>query len=184
MSAELITLIAAVLAGVVSIVGLVIAKESKISEFRQLWINDLRNSLVKLNKNMFILQEMHINNTSLDEIIQHKANVRESLSEVYLRINKLRPNTEEVELIDVIENLKAALYHFPTSNLFECYEDRLTLASASVLKKEWERVKTGEKIYRFWTQVFTCMFFITIFYLLIRTLPYLIDSIFKFLSLH
>ncbi|KJF77767.1 hypothetical protein UA45_10695 [Morganella morganii] len=64
MSSESITLIIAVLASVVSIVGLVITKENKISEFRQLWINDLRNSLVKLNKNMFILQQMYIANAS------------------------------------------------------------------------------------------------------------------------
>ncbi|WP_277850535.1 hypothetical protein [Moellerella wisconsensis] len=184
MSAELITLIAAVLAGVVSIVGLVIAKESKISEFRQLWINDLRNSLVKLNKNMFLLQEMHIKEMPESDIMNQKASVKESISEVYLRINMSKPNKEEVDLINIIESIKSQLVHIPKLGIFECYETELTNKAASVLKKEWERVKTGEKIYRFWTQVFTCMFFITIFYLLIRTLPYLIDSIFKFLSLH
>ncbi|EJD6584497.1 hypothetical protein M0L63_RS17485 [Providencia rettgeri] len=167
MSAELITFIVAILAGVVSIVGLVISKEGKISEFRQLWINDLRSSLIKLNKNMFLLQEMHIKEMHESEIMNQKANVKESISEVYLRINMSKPNKEEIDLINIIESIKSQLTHIPKLGLFECYETELTNKSASVLKREWKRVKKGEVIYRFWTYIFTSMFFITILYLII-----------------
>ncbi|EMU8998630.1 MULTISPECIES: hypothetical protein [Providencia] len=184
MSANLITFIIAVLAGVVSIVGLVIAKESKISEFRQLWINDLRSALVKLNKNMFILQEAHIGKAPNEIIMQHRADVKESISEVYLRINKENPNTEEANLIQVINEIKFSLDNMPQAGLFEKYEKELTWKSALVLKKEWSRVKTGEAIYRFWVQVFTCMFIITIFYLVIINLPDIVESVLNFFSLH
>lgn len=184
MSTELITFIIAILAGIVSIVGLVITKENKISEFRQSWINDLRSALVKLNKNMFILQEAHLNGETPDKLVYHNANVKESISEVYLRINKLKPNQEEIDLINTIEKIKSALHNIPKAGLFVCYEDELTKNSALVLKKEWRRVKTGEKVYRFWTQIFTCMFFITLFYLMIRSIPDFIDYILKFFSLH
>ncbi|NBN47712.1 hypothetical protein GWJ05_18300 [Proteus sp. G2626] len=167
MSAELITFIVAILAGVVSIVGLVISKEGKISEFRQLWINDLRSALVKLNKNMFILQEMHIKEMPEKEIMHQKANVKESISEVYLRINTSKPNKAEIDLINIIESIKSQLIHIPKIGLFECYENDLTDKSAAVLKSEWKRVKKGEFIYRFWTYIFTSIFFITLLYLII-----------------
>lgn len=183
MSSESITLIIAILASVVSIVGLVITKENKISEFRQLWINDLRNSLVKLNKNMFILQQMYITNTSETEIMNQKVNLKESLTEVYLRINKLTPNQEELKLIDIIEELDLFVGGYGNKD-YNDSDEKLIDASASVLKLEWIRVKRGEKTYRFWVKIFTCMFFITLYYLIIRLTPDFIDSIFKFFSLH
>ncbi|MBT0505046.1 hypothetical protein R4E38_02655 [Morganella morganii] len=160
MSAELITFIVALLAGVISILGLIISKESKISEFRQLWINDLRSALVKLNKNMFILQEMHIKGATEKEITNQKSNIKESISEVYLRINISKPNKDEIELINIIESIKSQLTHIPKIGLFECYETDLTNKSAAVLKGEWKRVKKGEVIYRVWSYIFTSIFFI------------------------
>ena len=144
MSADLITFIIAILAGVVSIVGLVITKENKISEFRQLWINDLRNSLVKLSKNMFILQYMYVEGASRTAITNQNINVKESMSEVYLRINKLNPNKEELKLIDVIEELDLFIGAYDSKN-YNKLDEKLIHASASVLKSEWTRVKNGEK---------------------------------------
>lgn len=183
MSADLITFIIAVLAGVVSIVGLVITKENKISEFRQLWINDLRNSLVKLSKNMFILQCMHAENAPRAGITNQSINVKESISEVYLRINKLNPNKEELKLIDVIEELDYFIGAYGNKD-YNDLDKKLIHASASVLKSEWTRVKNGEKKYRFWTKLFTCMFFAVPFYLFIINLPDFIESVLNFFNLH
>lgn len=39
---------AAIIAGAIAFVGMVVTKESKISDFRQEWINDLRTKIAEL----------------------------------------------------------------------------------------------------------------------------------------
>ncbi|OAZ18301.1 hypothetical protein AYK88_26720 [Klebsiella aerogenes] len=43
-------IIAALIAGFIAFIGMVIAKENKISEFRQEWIKELRGNIAKLFK--------------------------------------------------------------------------------------------------------------------------------------
>ncbi|HDS6401625.1 TPA: hypothetical protein QHX37_002600 [Morganella morganii subsp. morganii] len=169
MSIDFITLAVAIIAGAISIVGLVITKENKISEFRQKWIDDLRSTLIKLNNDLFILQQMHVDDESKDNIASQKAVVNKSITEVYLRVNKLSPNEHEIKLIETIENIKSIFNDAPKADVYFAFEALLIESSSSVLKHEWIRVKKGELTYQFWKTIFTLLLLITISSVVIKT---------------
>jgi len=145
-------------AALVSFSGMLMTKEQSISEFRQKWINELREEIAEFLSITIYFSD--IKNISYHEKKSTMTFLNEH-HEISLNFNKackklqLRLNSEEYEHeIDLIKNIIDNL----SSGLSEKSEDEInqlnsqltnltnefTELSKIILKKEWEKVKIGE----------------------------------------
>lgn len=143
---------AAIIAGFVSILGLIIGKEQKISEFRQAWIDDLRKCmvayLVQINAIADAIraraQPGAPNTTAI--IDSYKA-LNEASHGIILRINPTeKPAKALLKSMESFESL-AAINANLTPNNIKAAEEEYVTASKDLLKYEWKRVKRGERTY-------------------------------------
>lgn len=187
MSEHIIAIFIVIITGAISVVGLVLSKENKISEFRQLWINDLRDSLSKLGANFHKINEINaLHMTGNRPTSEDLYNLTISKLDVTLRINNNAinkkigiltsikkflckkhddDNTDTIEdetvLIGHIERIYSTLTAYNTYNNDTDYIPFIE-TSSKILKKEWERVKTGELTYRIWSFIFSSLFIMAI----------------------
>jgi hypothetical protein len=170
----LIAVIGAVIGALITYVGLLTSKEAKVSEFRQAWIDALRNDISEVMG--LLVTTYEVDSLTNNELL-YKANL--SISALRARIS-LRLNMGEDESKDLI----AALDHLhevandtvPPPGLTD--SARLahpkgkvkplrdatkvtTKASQILLKKEWNRVKEGEAVYRR-TQTYAWIVFVVL----------------------
>lgn len=140
---------AAVIAGIVSVIGLVLGKENKVSEFRQAWIEELRKSLVSYITNINAVADIvktlkAENKVDYPSLVSHYKALNEATTNIKLRIN---------ENEQVAKDLLAAMDEF--DQLARCNDDltpanvrpietKFLSASKTLLKFEWNRVKRGE----------------------------------------
>ena len=148
-------ILVALIAVFVSFIGLIISKEQKTSEFRQTWINTLRDDISKfIGRVDSVSKLVLINKTSEDKketstaVILGSVEMREIQSKINLLINPKEDNHNKlVALLDtIIENIKSQADN--KENI-----TNLTSLSQKILKEEWSRVKNGEPIFKFfkWT---------------------------------
>lgn len=90
MDAGIASVIAAIIAAAVAGVGLVITKENKTSEFRQDWIDGLRNELAELMEYF-----LRLRNCSSDEIISIRNKINFLSAKIRLRFSSDSPTNEE-----------------------------------------------------------------------------------------
>lgn len=140
MDTGIASVIAAIIAAAAAVVGLVITKENKTSEFRQNWIDGLRNELAELMEYYLRLQTCEYS-----ERVSVRNKINFLAAKIRLRISSNTPTTEEKKLLDLINNQMVSIYS--VSSVTEV-EKMYFLYSSSILKSEWERVKRGEKKYR------------------------------------
>jgi hypothetical protein len=153
---------AALIAGYFAFTNLVAAKENKISEFRQEWINSLRDSIAKYISSLTYLSTLYIHYSARPENKKDKfemardveevyARVNESYNDIIFRINDIEKNTKGRDLNNAFLSAlykTRELYH--KNELSEARKacDPLREASKPLLKHEWKRVKSGELNYR------------------------------------
>lgn len=144
---------AAIIAGAVSFVGTVLAKDMKTSEFRQAWIDGLRNDVAELISIVTVITDIARTELrrgkKLDDVLpffleKHTEFMKAEM--VHARI-KLRLNPDEhMKLLDSMENV----IKFPASGKIldskyaETVVANLVKESQNILKSEWRRVKRGE----------------------------------------
>jgi hypothetical protein len=147
------TMIAAVIAAGISLIGLVISKESKVSDFRQAWIDSLRSEIAAV-----IAHAQSIHNAELAPSRDGGANWQDiradfvALNEAWAKI-KLRLNPTEPASIALLSALEEHEGLFPPAGVrhlenLQNAENRLLVKTQVVLKEEWRRVKRGERVYR------------------------------------
>lgn len=167
LSSSFVTPILVALIGfIAAITSAVISKELKISEFRQSWINDLRNDLAIAIRcaysSMYYITtyNKHVGfKGNIDQESQiHFDKYNDSFTEMEYRLIliKLRLNPDkDKELFEIIKSV--LLYVFEVSNPKDYHLnfpkaqeaiDDLENSSHLILKSEWERVKNGEIYYR------------------------------------
>ncbi|MDE0509747.1 MAG: hypothetical protein OXI17_14105 [Gammaproteobacteria bacterium] len=145
-------LAATLIATLASVVGIVISKEIKISEFRQQWIESLRIELSSLVSRLILLQvagtlEYESRKEKFKIVENYLLLANEMVSKIRLRLNPEKPHHNQV-----INHLKE-LEEFINSNdvrsqdEFDRLENDLIRLSTKLLKIEWERVKKGEKVF-------------------------------------
>lgn len=157
-------IVAALITGFFSYINLVISKESKLSEFRQEWINALRSEIAILMSRLRALADFgalleHQGKPpkgQTDSEFAHQAELYRELQEAYnsicLRIN---PNekTEKAkkinhEFLDAIYNAREIYNAGETDGLGFAIEQAIE-KSNTLLKYEWDRVRVGESSYRY-----------------------------------
>ena len=159
---------AAIIAGLVSLFGLIIGKEQKISEFRQIWIDELRKSIVTYLVNVNSISDL-IRIRNLDKTIDNSSLIAsyKSLNEASYSI-KLRINPEEKPAKKLLRSMLQLESLFKnnrdiTPDNIRDVQDKMIVHAQKLLKFEWNRVKKGE--YTFvWTKR---IIIFSIFFLLI-----------------
>lgn len=158
------TVVAAVIAGLISVVTLTLTKEQKTSEFRQAWIDGLRQDLAEFLASARAMARaseelaasggqyasMHFAMPS-----SQVAALRQSAAVVFYRI-KLRLNADEPEHKELLRLLTRAVEEqnqqlqsqsFNVKDILQAIETAGEYARP-VLKAEWTRVKQGEPQFR------------------------------------
>lgn len=150
------TIIAAAIAAFISLVGLIISKESKVSEFRQEWINALRAEV------SLVITHTHAIHQAFDavadtpdkplawgDIRTDYVNFDEAAAKIRLRLNPTeKPSIALLEVLEEYENLLYKSVGDPDFNKLMSVSTKLLGAAQVVLKQEWRRVKLGEPVYR------------------------------------
>ena len=151
------TTIAALIAGTISLLGLIITKESKISDFRQEWIDKFREELSGIIGHIgTLVTHIEINSGSNNKTDEEKVKIEEAIRPHLLEANtlvsriKLRVTPKEHEvLLNEFDRLSEFIKKGDLSTSgFQEHEDALTLCGQKIFKEEWERVKKGEPAFR------------------------------------
>lgn len=148
---------AAVIAGFFSFLNLISSKENAISESRQHWINGFRAEISKLTSAIHELVRIEENCTTLSEkeyleiARETYKDVRESLTSIQLRLNpehvKKCPSSMEAKLWNAISQSRVDFANGDlAATVVGC--DKIREEAAPLLKEEWERVKSGEFLFR------------------------------------
>jgi len=158
------TLVAALIAGAIAFVNLTLTKELKTSEFRQAWIDGLREDLARfLGAARAFARAVEVVHAfgpdykdkvplliSDEKIGELRYQAAEMLSKIKLRLNPDEPEHEELLRLLVkavsIQNESLAKGGDVASTL-QAIEAANEYARP-VLKKEWRRVKQGELPFR------------------------------------
>lgn len=155
--------IAAVITGVLSLLGLIISKEQKTSEFRQQWIESLRSDISMLLSRVEVVM-LHVR--AIKQDASHQSGITNKLSnaaifdtvtedireaercyhQVLLRINPV----EHKKISDILEEMRQKFTsgNIPSSEELHKIEQQLISNTQTILKAEWERVKKGEPTFK------------------------------------
>lgn len=137
MDAGIASVVAAIIAAAAAGVGLVITKENKTSEFRQAWIDGLREELAELMENF-----LQLRTTPPEKLPEVAGKIYFLSAKVKLRLSSKNLTNEESQLLKIIEDYILKMDR--SSNITDVVRQYFEYSS-SVLKTEWERVKRGEK---------------------------------------
>lgn len=155
------TVTASLIAAIIAFVNLTLTKELKTSEFRQAWINELRDDLSVFFAFARATEELHRfaeNNHSHNSIKisdEKISDIRYKVAEVYSRIT-LRLNNEDAEHIELLRLMRVAIdkQNNAIANKSDSTETMQAIEVATeysrpLIKKEWNRVKSGEPAFRY-----------------------------------
>jgi hypothetical protein len=162
MEASTASIGASLIGATIALVGLVVSKESKISEFRQQWIDSLRNDVASYISLMFFLQA----GPPPDEDRKSTKDANELQARIHLRFKFNDP--ECIDLMNALESLLKASRPTTKRDAFGSLVDRAVDETQKVLGAEWLKVKKGERIYRSIT-FFMIIFIIAGIYFLWRS---------------
>jgi hypothetical protein len=146
------------IAAFAGLVALISGKESKVSEFRQLWIDGLRNDIADFaaatHELSFIDELDGTQGVSKLEFAKLSAApftaARSSITRIQLRLNPKRRQDPRTVEGAVWSSLITTRNLFNDKKYTETIEslELLRETSAKLLKKEWGRVKSGEFVFR------------------------------------
>lgn len=152
---------AAVIAGSFSYLNLITAKESKVSEFRQQWIDSLRGSISEYLAAFSYISILYKHFSEKTDSDKDRFAMAKEVQATYSKVNAsyndivLRINSSEGDLQSRIlnENFLTALEGsrelYNKSRYAEAFRscDAVREAGKPLLKSEWKRVKRGEPSY-------------------------------------
>ncbi|MCK8105655.1 hypothetical protein MTF64_01945 [Pseudoalteromonas sp. 2CM41L] len=142
---------AAIIAAIMSLLSLVISKEQKVSEFRQEWINSMRQDISELI-GLFTtfksnwLYQMH-SGEDPKEFIKNNSSKLGEIDNIATRIIlHLNPNEHEEfkALVLEFDSICSSAKKLSDSKITEKAHRDLVNESQKMLKSEWQRVKDGE----------------------------------------
>ena len=145
---------AAIIASLFSFLGLLIAKEQKTSEFRQAWIDALRDEIAQLIASANAIhgamtsQKLESDDSAWSVVRDDFVAINEATAKIRLRLNPTEDRSKAIfAKIEEIEELFAPGRH-PDYVELDRKEKELVSEVAGLLKQEWQRVKKGEATYR------------------------------------
>jgi len=144
---------AALITSVMTLIGLVLSKEQKTSEFRQAWIDALRNELSNVIAHANAIHgaaaASFANPQDTWKVVREDyVGINNATAKIRLRLNPNEKTSKSV--LSKIEDLERQLApgNAIDHSLLDGIEKKLVLESQALLKQEWARVKRGEFTYR------------------------------------
>ena len=144
---------AALIAGVISLLGLVISKEQKVSDFRQAWIDALRSDIASLISHVNAIHgAIQAGFGGPGQMWQHAREdfigANSATANIRLRLNPSEEQCKEVlRLVSELER-ELAVGRMPDHARLDAVEHELVASAQVLLKAEWMRVRKGEFVYR------------------------------------
>ncbi|MHA2936837.1 hypothetical protein ACXJY6_00920 [Vibrio sp. RC27] len=149
---------ASIIAGLFSFISLVLSKEQKVSEFRQQWIDSLREEIATfignvvtisdISKRMLWAQEKgEKSEFSQSDLKEFQVAASKAYTRINLRLNPDDDNSEVIALIESLEELRKFTKQAEWQKVDDKVDD-VRSKSQALLKLEWERVKNGEPAFR------------------------------------
>lgn len=153
-------IIAAVISGYWSFVNLIVSKDQKVSEFRQNWIDLLRNDMASYSSKLLKFQTTwmaykHINKNSEDHGAQFLLDEKQEIQEIIEIRNRIRlrlnpvDNEDLITLIDDHDRYITSPSELRDGDKLIASANKFLGLSQLLLKSEWERVKLGERGFRY-----------------------------------
>ena len=154
---------AAIVGGFFSLMNLVSSKEQKVSEFRQDWINSLRESISSYIASLYYLSTLYQHYIEQNPDKKNRFEMTKGVEETYSQVNKMyndiifriNENEKKPDLKKLNDDFLAALEEsrdlFNKNRLEEVKVscNKVRTYAKPLLKIEWERVKSGEPAYRY-----------------------------------
>ncbi len=152
------TIIGALIVAAISLVSLLIAKDQKTTEFRQAWIDRLRDDVAEfLSYHSMMKYQIQLKDPKVKNSREFRVETFESLKDEIVKMERvyaailLRLNPKEhghiVVKIDEIKELYTKS-EILSEGIMDAHETELLKLFQTELKKEWTRVKTGELAFR------------------------------------
>lgn len=149
-------IVAACIAGAIAFLASVLSKELKTSEFRQTWIDALRNDLADLNSLVLLTDDMvayKVREGNQHEVASYIAENQDLFIKIMasaMRIEMRLNPTEHQALLEVVRQIGTSTKTFrENSDATAAAGERLLVESQKVLKKEWQPVKRGENVFHY-----------------------------------
>jgi len=156
--APVAAVLAALIAGAFSYFNLVTAKETKVSEFRQHWIDGLRSEISTFISRIHMLFALEEYGQKLEDgdYIRDRSQLEQEARAAYaairLRINRDEKKQEAKDINEhFLNRLEDALECYnarEADDIGHCLDTLLVESAHKLLKYEWDRVRVGEKAYR------------------------------------
>jgi len=145
-------IVAATIGALITLVGLIVSKESKVSEFRQAWIDALRDELSSYLTNLSAVEDAQaLTFKDPNERFTTLQPYYGSLNEAYYKI-AFRLNPEEdlsIALKACMVSLSTEVHHLRRDDgLVERLKVEYINTTNELLKAEWKIVKKGEMVFR------------------------------------
>ncbi|MCS0342141.1 MULTISPECIES: hypothetical protein [Vibrio] len=149
-------IIASLITGLITFTNILISKDQKTSEFRQDWIDRVRgevslftSSVADYTSHLVAKKEdPDALDKFYDDNIKLTGEITRSYNSLRLHLNKV----DDKEIVDILGDL----YEFAAKGEIDFKvedvtkkENELISLTQDMLKKEWTRVKAGEKTYQF-----------------------------------
>jgi hypothetical protein len=128
----------------ITLLGILITNQAKVSEFRQKWIDALRDDAAALITHTFVIHAA----TKDDDLDESFVQVHQTTARIRLRLN---PKERKTEAVVAAMNEMRDANHAETPvehGAMNQRVDAFTNAVQDVLKAEWKRVKFGEPLYK------------------------------------
>lgn len=144
--------IAAFIAATISLLGLIISKEQKTSEFRQAWIDALRAEIAAVVAHACAIHGDAAANFGSAAKTWEVARadfvaINQATAAIRLRLNSSEPESQAI--IKSIDSLEAHLSPgVLDAAVINGIEKQLVVDAQALLKKEWLRVRSGEPVFR------------------------------------
>ena len=140
----IVALSVGLIAGIVSLVVSILAKDQKTSEFRQAWIDGLRNDVSQLVAHFGVVNTMAkiVREKPQSEIDAYLITKQEQFLEMGMLESRIRLRLNPDEHVNLLGSLQG-LEKIRGDEINERAE-RIAIEAQEILKAEWERVKLGE----------------------------------------
>lgn len=167
------TIEAGLIATGVTLLGILITNQAKVSEFRQKWIDALREDAAILVTHTFAIYGAKAGQNVDESFIE----LNQSSARIRLRLNPKEKETHAI--IAAMNKMRDANHTVSEFPKIAEHVNEFVVAVQTVLKKEWKRVKYGEPLYRVvFILVIVGVLFFLISLLHQHTLPQLIGHSF------
>lgn len=168
------SILAAAIAGLVVFISTVLTKEQKTSEFRQVWIDEIRKDIAQFISGASEIVALNsVKKSDMEsqlKFIEDNFKLIHELQSIEHRIIlRLNPK-EHSDLIGKIQNFRKEMILAYSGTERIKLEQKITSdlldATKAVLKYEWERVKRGEPTFRIvkWGALFIISILVFLFF--------------------